>query len=75
MAITHFHLFKLTIEFREDSNFQSFEQLLMAAPDTLHILAKNGNPFRIDGEVKKVNNLYTGTFCLIQKKLSKSDSF
>ena len=67
MAITHFHLFKLTIEFREDSNFQSFEQLLMAAPDTLHILAKNGNPFRIDGEVKKVNNLYTGTFCLIQK--------
>lgn len=67
MSFTKFHLFKLTLEFRDDSEFQKFEEILIEDPKVLHILAKNRNPFRLDGKVKKVNNLYSGTFCLIQK--------
>ena len=67
MSVTKFHLFKLTLEFREDTTYQKFEEILVEDPQVLHILAKNGNPFRLDGKVKKANHLYSGTFCLIQK--------
>jgi hypothetical protein len=67
MSVTKFHLFKLTLEFREDTAYQNFEEILVEDPRVLHILAKNGNPFRLDGKVKKANHLYSGTFCLIQK--------
>jgi hypothetical protein len=63
----NFHLYKLTVEFRDNSPFTTFEEMLKNLPANPIPLMKDGNPFGLDGRIAKVGNLYCGTFCLIQK--------
>lgn len=67
MPSTYFHLYKITIEPREDSVYKTFQEILENPPVRQVTMAKNGNPFQIEGNIKKSANIYTGTFCLIQK--------
>lgn len=68
MPSTYFHLYKITVEPREDSVYKTFQEILENPPVRPVTMAKNGNPFQIEGNIKKSGNVYTGTFCLIQKK-------
>jgi hypothetical protein len=67
MATTHFFLYKITVEPKEDSVHKTFSEILENPPVRQVTMAKKGNPFQLEGKIKKVNNLYYGTFCLIQK--------
>jgi hypothetical protein len=66
-STTYFYLYKITIEPHEDGDFSSFKEILENPIDSPIKLAKKGNQFQLDGQIKKINGFYTGTFCLIQK--------
>lgn len=68
MPTTYFHLYKITVDPREDSVYKTFQEILDNPPVKQVTMAKKGNPFQIEGKIKKIGNIYTGTFCLIQKK-------
>jgi len=67
MPSTYFHLYKLTVEPRADSVYTTFTELLNNPPVKPITLAKKGNPFQLEDKINKKNDIYTGTFCLIQK--------
>lgn len=67
MPSTYFHLYKLTVDATEDSPYKTFSEILENPPIRQVTMAKKGNPFQIEGVIKKSGGLYTGTFCLIQK--------
>lgn len=61
-----FDLFQVSVDFYEDSELSTFEEILTNPPANPILLARNGNTFDIYDKVRKRGVLLVGTFCLVQ---------
>lgn len=65
-STTYFYLFKVTVDPKENSEYSSLKEMLENPPSNPIAMAKKGNKFLLDGPVRRIGGLFTGTFCLIQ---------
>jgi hypothetical protein len=61
-----FDIFQVETTFYDESDFDSFEDLLNNPPINQFTLARNGNQFDLYKQIQKRGNYYTGVFCLVQ---------
>ncbi|HVY75926.1 MAG TPA: DUF6731 family protein [Puia sp.] len=66
MASYTFFLYQVDVTIRNPDETLSFEHILRNLPDSLQVLARNGNQFTLDERIRQTQGVYYGAFCLYQ---------